>query len=194
MRASRMTAMARSKARFRGLIAAGVVFRLAACSHPAPPAPPAPEPAAPMAPAPSAMFTPSAATGNYLLRTVIQGPGGGQRPAPRRGAAAREGADLRLETTRLAAPLAGVEATTQFTATITIAGYTRAPRGRTGQVAAWWPIPGDSLVIQFPAARGNASIQLRGARQGRALSGDIWYVSTATGTTFQLGTFTARKT
>ncbi len=128
-----------------------------------------------------------------MLRTEIQNPGGGRRQAPRRGAAAREGTTLRLEATRLAAPIAGAEGTTQFTATIAIPGYTRAPRGRAGQVAAWWPIPGDSLVIQFPAARGNASVQLRGARQGRVLNGDIWYISTGTGTTFQLGTFTARR-
>lgn len=189
MRALWRMATARSSARSLRFAAVGALILLAACSHAAAPAPPAPEPAPP----PSATFTPSAANGSYVLRTVIQGQRGAQRPAPRRGAAAREGANLRLEATRLAAPLTGVEATTQFAATITIAGYTRAPRGRTGQAAAWWPIPGDSLVIQFPAARGNASIQLRGARQGQALSGDIWYIPTATGTTFQLGTFTARR-
>ncbi len=190
MRAARIVAIERGR-RALGRLAAGGLVLMAACSHAAPPAVPAPEPA-PAAPAPSATFTPTAATGSYVLRTEIQAPGG-RRPAPRRGAAAREGTTLRLESTRLAAPLSGVEATTQFTATIAIAGYTRAPRGRAGQVAAWWPIPGDSLVIQFPAARGNASIQLRGARRGTVLSGDIWYVSTATGTTFQLGTFTARR-
>lgn len=101
---------------------------------------------------------------------------------------------LRLEATPLAAPLAGVQAVTQFSANIAIAGYTRAPRGRTGQVAAWWPVPGDSIVIQFPSARGNGSVQLRGARRGPALSGEIWFISEATGATFQLGTFAASKT
>jgi len=191
MRAPRPVPWARLSPRAPALGAAGALVLLAACSHAAP-SPPAPEPEPAPAP-PSATFAPNVAAGSYLLRTTFQGSqGGGQRPA-RRGAAAREGANLRLETTRLAAPLAGVEATTQFTATITLAGYTRAPRGRSGQVAAWWPIPGDSLVIQFPSARGNASIQLRGARQGQSLSGDIWYISTGTGTIFQLGTFTARK-
>lgn len=100
---------------------------------------------------------------------------------------------LRLEATPLAAPLAGVQAVTQFSANIAIAGYTRAPRGRTGQIAAWWPIPGDSIVIQFPSARGNGSVQLRGARRGQSLNGEIWYWSEATGASFQLGTFAARK-
>jgi hypothetical protein len=101
---------------------------------------------------------------------------------------------LRLEATPLAAPLAGVQAVTQFSANIAIVGYTRAPRGRTGQVAAWWPIPGDSIVIQFQSARGNASIQLRGVRSGPTLTGDVWYLSEATGASFQLGTFTASRT
>jgi len=191
MRAFGRTMEAWLKPRDRSPVVVGALILLGACSHAAPPAPPAPDPAP--GPAPSATFTPGAATGSYVLRTVIQAPGGARRPAPRRGAAAREGTTLRLETTRLAAPLTGVEATTQFTATIAIPGYTRVPRGRAGQVAAWWPIPGDSLVIQFPAPRGNASVQLRGARRGQALSGDIWYISTATGTTFQLGTFTASR-
>jgi hypothetical protein len=191
MRAPRRVPWARLSPRAPALGAAGALVLLAACSRAAPPSPPAPEPAA--APAATATFAPGAASGSYLLRTTFQGsPGSGQRP-PRRGAAAREGSNLRLDATPLAAPLPGVQATTQFTAAITLAGYSRSPRGRTGQVAAWWPIPGDSLVIQFPSARGNASIQLRGARQGQSLSGDIWYISTATGTAFQLGTFTARK-
>ncbi|MBI1723313.1 MAG: hypothetical protein HYR48_05335 [Gemmatimonadetes bacterium] len=129
------------------------------------------------------------------MRAIIEGrEGQGRRQGQRRRAAAGEGTALRLEAIPLAAPLPGVPSASQFAATIAMAGYTRAPRGRVGQAAAWWPIPGDSLVIQFQSARGNAVIQLRGARQGPALRGDIWYISEPTGTSFQLGTFTATRT
>lgn len=173
----------------------GALAVLTACaSHwSSSPAPPTPEPA--VAPAPSTTFAPGAVAGSYLLRTNIEGrQGAGPRQGQRRRAAAGEGTALRLEATPLAAPIPGVPSSSQFAATIAIAGYTRAPRGRAGQAAAWWPIRGDSLVIQFPSARANASIQLRGARQGQTLSGDIWYIAAATGTSFQLGTFTATKT
>lgn len=79
-----------------------------------------------------------------------------------------------------------------FSATVAIPGYSSAPPGRAGQIAAWWPIPGDSVVIQFESRR-QAQVQLRGQLAGNALRGEIWYVSVETGESFQLGTFFAMR-
>jgi hypothetical protein len=90
-----------------------------------------------------------------------------------------------------AVPVTGAPAST-FGATVAIPGYTTSPRGRAGQLAAWWPIPGDSVVIQFESRR-QAQVQLRGQLAGTTLRGEIWYVSLETGSSFQLGTFVATK-
>jgi hypothetical protein len=80
----------------------------------------------------------------------------------------------------------------QHLATITMPGYTRAPhRGRGGQAASWWPVAGDSVVVEFSQGP-RSRIQLRGQLQGTSLHGDIWFVS-SDGSSFQLGTFSGAK-
>jgi hypothetical protein len=161
---------------------------VAACSSsPAPEAAPAPAPAPEVAaPPPAAVMAPARAAGSYRLRTEIQRQGGQQR----RGRTPAE-TPLVLTSTPAAAPQMGATGTT-FNATVQIPGYTRAPRGRTGQAAGWWPIPGDSVVVQF-AAQGGDLMQLRGKLEGTALRGEVWYLSMGTGATFQLGTFGATR-
>lgn len=155
----------------------------AACASSPPPEPaPAPEPPAPVL----RVLAPAAAAGNYRLRTEIQRQGG----PPRRGRTPAE-TPLVLTSTPAAAPQVGGPSTT-FNATVQIPGYTRAPRGRTGQASAWWPIPGDSVVLQFAAQQGDL-VQLRGKLEGTTLRGELWYLSMETGATFQLGTFSAVK-
>lgn len=156
------------------------------------PAAPPPEPVT-ATPAPGS-FAPGAAAGTYQLRTAIQGrtDRSGQRQGQRRRAATEQATTLRLDGTPLAAPDPDAASPTQFTATIAIPGYTQAPRGRSGQAASWWPIPGDSLVIQF-RSRNEASIQLRGELRGREIRGEVWFVSIRSGATFQLGTFSATR-
>lgn len=91
----------------------------------------------------------------------------------------------------MAVPDPNVVSSVQFGAVIQLPGYTRAPRGRTAQSAVWFPVPGDSIVVQFTSAQG-AQVQLRGALRGRTLSGDVWYLSDS-GAGFQLGTFNATR-
>jgi hypothetical protein len=171
-----------------GLPAAGAlaVLLVAACAH-APP-PPAGPPAAPV-------VAPHAATGTYDLTTTLPSrqppqasrPRGRTRPAP--------GSMPMLELTYR--PLAALDATaassTQLSATISLPGYTRPPRGRAGQAAVWWPLPGDSVIVHFQPPQGSAAIDLRGALQGDTLAGDVWYTSLGTGAAFQMGTFKAIK-
>jgi hypothetical protein len=72
-------------------------------------------------------------------------------------------------------------------------GYSaRAPRGQTGQAATWWPIPGDSVVVQFSQGT-RGQMQLRGRLHGGAIQGEIWYLSLESGATFQMGTWSAAK-
>jgi len=168
------------------IVIAGV---LAACSSsPAPESVPAPvltsaESAAVRAP----MLAPSAVSGSYRLRADIQRQGG---QPPHHGRTPAE-TPLSLSSTPSAAPQMGAPATS-FNATVQIPGYTRQPRGRSGQAAAWWPIPGDSVVVQFARQNGDY-VQLRGKKDGTALRGEIWYLAMQSGATFQLGTFSAAR-
>jgi hypothetical protein len=100
---------------------------------------------------------------------------------------------LELAYRPLAAPDATAASSTQLAATINLPGYTRAPRGRTGQAAVWWPLPGDSIIVHFQPPQSRGSIDMRGALQGDTLSGDVWYTSQETGNAFQMGTFRAIK-
>jgi len=166
---------------------------LAACSSAPQPATPVPEPDPIPADAPAPPSTPALSpqrvAGSYrLTATIDRAPG---RSSGRRRTAA-PATPMRLYVSQVAAPEAGVPSPA-FNATVAIRGYTRAPRGRSGQAAAWWPIPGDSIVIQFAsAAQRDAQVQLRGVVEGRAIQGEVWFL-TASGATFQLGTFNARR-
>jgi hypothetical protein len=159
-----------------------------ACSH-APPSQPPPVPPA------ASVVAPHATTGTYDLTTTLPSrrptqtsrPRGGTRPAP------GTTPTLELVYRPLAAPDATAPSSTQLSATINLPGYTRAPRGRTGQAAAWWPLPGDSVIVHFQPPQGKGTIDLRGALQGDTLSGDVWYTSLGTGAAFQMGTFRAIK-
>ncbi|MFI5280933.1 MAG: hypothetical protein ACHQU1_10575 [Gemmatimonadales bacterium] len=110
----------------------------------------------------------------------------------RRGGVRRSQGSLQLSATPTAAPLPGSGSGTQFNATVALSGYTVAPRGRTGQAGAWWPIGGDSVVVEFASAN-SGEIQLRGAMRGRTIQGEVWFLSGSSGATFQMGTFTANK-
>jgi hypothetical protein len=165
---------------------------LAACSHGPPP--PSPPPAPPAAPT----VAPHVATGTYDVTTTLKRT---QPPPLQRAARSRRPArpapeatpSLELIFRPLAAPDATAQSSTQLAATVNIPGYTRAPRGRTGQAAAWWPLPGDSVIVHFQPPQPGGVMDLRGALKGDTLSGEIWYTSLETGTAFQMGTFTAVK-
>ena len=157
---------------------------LAACSHASPPPPPV-MPAAPV-------VAPHAATGSYDLTTTLPSHQT-SRSRGRGRAAAAPAATLDLVYRPVAAPDATATSTTQLAATINLPGYTRAPRGRTGQAAVWWPLPGDSVVVHFQPPQGSGLVDLRGTLQGDTLSGDVWYTSVGTGNSFQMGTFRAVK-
>ncbi len=160
-----------------------------ACGSSAPvrtPQPPPPEAAPPT----TSRLTPTRVAGVYRLRAQIQGQ---QRGRGRAASQARAGT-LRLDNAPVAVPEPGIPSAAQFGASISLAGYTRAPRGRTTQTAAWYSISGDSLVVQFEtAAAAGAQLQLRGVVTGQSLRGDVWFLNSA-GDTFQLGTFVATKT
>jgi hypothetical protein len=154
-----------------------------ACSHNPPPE----TAAAPEEPAPAPIatsLTPGAASGTYRINATM-------RSARSSGVRRSQGSIL-LSGTQTAAPLPGDAPATQFNATISLTGYTVAPRGRSGQAGAWWPIGGDSVVVEFLSANAG-QIQLRGAVSGRTIQGEVWFLSGATGATFQMGTFTATK-
>lgn len=143
----------------------------------------------PVSPPPATgMVAPSAAAGTWRLRTVIES---GNAPPPSSGRAPTS--QIVFTTQAATTPAMGAPAGAQFNARVAMPGYSaRAPRGQTGQAATWWPIPGDSVVVQF--ARGTrGEIQLRGRLQGAALQGEIWYLSLESGSQLQLGTFSASK-
>ena len=159
---------------------------LAACSHTAPPPPVLP--AAPV-------VVPHVATGTYDLTTTLK-----THPAPPsrsrgrgRAAPSAPASTLELVYRPVAAPDATATSSTQLAATINLPGYTRAPRGRAGQAAVWWPLPGDSVVVHFQPPQGSGLVDLRGTLKGDTLSGDVWYTSVGTGNVFQMGTFRAVK-
>ena len=172
----------------RRLISLAFSASLVGCSHPAPQTAPVPEPVPVPVVTPAPMLAPATAAGAYQLHVEIQS---GNRPP------ARNRRDVQPSMTLLRSPattrtMGGPE--TQLGATITIPGYTRPVRRGQAQPAAWWPAGGDSLVVQF--AQGQQSrgeVQLRGALHGASVQGEIWYVSSETGNTFQLGTFSATK-
>jgi hypothetical protein len=170
----------------RAATAVALLVAVACSSAPAPEPAPAPAPAPDVVTPPAAVLAPATAAGSYRLRTAIQRQGGRQQGG--RGPAE---APLVLTTTPAAAPQMGAPATT-FNATVQVPGYTRAPRGRSGQAAGWWPIPGDSVVVQFAVQQGDL-MQLRGKFEAGALRGEVWYLSMGSGASFQLGTFSAAK-
>ena len=153
------------------------------CSHTPPAVTPAPDESPPPPPIATSL-TPSAASGNWRMNATVQ--------SSRRGGVRRSQGSLQLSATATAAPLPGSGPGAQFNATVALSGYTTAPRGRAGQAGAWWPIGGDSVVVEFASAN-SGEIQLRGALRGRTMQGEIWFLSGATGATFQMGTFTATK-
>jgi len=177
----------RSKLGRAGCAALTVVL-VAACAHAPPPPPPAAPPAEPV-------VAPHAATGTYDLATTIPSrqPAQASRPRGRSRPPAAATPTLELAYRPVAAPDATAASSTQLAATINLPGYTRAPRGRTGQAAVWWPLPGDSVIVHFQPPQGTGLVDLRGALRGDTLSGDVWYSSLGTGASFQMGTFTAVK-
>ncbi len=181
-----MTALLRSGRRLGfGWLAAGL---LAACAHRPPPSPPGPvtpavNPAAPV-------VEPHRATGSYVLTTDLKL---SQPATPRRRPPRVPVVGLRLNFQPLAAPDATAASSTQLAAMVNIPGYTRAPPGRIGQAAAWWPLPGDSVIVHFATPQGDGLMDLRGMLKGDTLSGEIWYTSKSSGTVFQMGTFRAVK-
>ncbi len=160
----------------------------AACSH-APPPPPV-RPAEPV-------VAPHAATGTYDLTTTLPS----RQPPPLQTARQRgrgRAAPVATPTLDLvyrpvAAPDATAGSNTQFAATLNLPGYTRAPRGRTGQAVVWWPLPGDSVIVHFQPPQATGLVDLRGALRADTLSGDVWYTSLGTGASFQMGKFRAVK-
>jgi hypothetical protein len=151
---------------------------LAVACHKAPPAPV--EPGPPTGP----MVAASSAAGSYRLRATLQ-----RRSATAHGAPAET--PMTLTYTPSAAPAVGAPATS-YNATISLPGYTHPPRGRNTQGASWWPIAGDSVVVQFTYQRADL-VQLRGRLSGGSLRGEVWYYGGESGTSYQLGTFTAQK-
>ncbi len=168
--------------------ALATAITLAACAHPAPPPAPVLGPTGPT-------VRPHSATGTYDLATTLRR--AQPAPPPRRGRNVRTVADttalLQLQYQQLAAPDPEASSSTQLAAVIRIPGYTEAPRGRAGQAAIWWPLPGDSVVVHFQPARAKGVMELRGAMQGNTISGDIWFTSSETGSSYQVGLFTAVK-
>ena len=172
-----------------------VAVSLAACAH----RPPEPTVVAPPAAIPAA--TPSApvvephrATGSYVLTTDLKlSRPAAPAPTRRQRRPPVQVPGLRLDFQPLAAPDATAASSTQLSATINIPGYTRAPAGRTAQAAAWWPLPGDSVIVHFATPQGDGVMDLRGMLKGDTLAGEIWYTSSTSGTVFQMGTFRGVK-
>lgn len=135
-------------------------------------------------------MVPASALGAWRLQVTIES---GNRPAPRN----RRGpqAAMTLTSTRSETAMMGGPPT-QFQATITVPGYSRpARRGRATQNASWWPLPGDSIVVQFShGSDAGGEVQLRGQLRNGSVRGEMWYLSTGTGSTYQLGTFSGSKT
>jgi hypothetical protein len=127
------------------------------------------------------VLAPRTASGTYRLRTEIE----------RRGRRGPANSTLILYASLVRTRTAGAP-DTAFNAAVSIPGYTRAPRGRSTTPAAWWPVPGDSVVVQVGVQQGDI-VQLRGRLEGRTISGELWFLSQQTGNSLQLGTFTAQK-
>src|SRR5689334_10649540 len=142
----------------------------------------------PAGPAPT-IIAPTTLTGSWSLNVTIQS---GNRPPQRNRRDPQAGMTLTTQRAELAMQGGPPQ---QYAATITIPGYSRpARRGRAGQSASWWLVPGDSLVVQFTQGQqSRGEIQLRGGLQGSSMRGEVWYVAQASGSTFQLGTFSGTK-
>lgn len=176
------------KASKRQSVAIALLVLAAACSKKDPEITPFPVPTDTTPPTMSSRISPRAVIGTYQGDVRITNPAGRERG--RSGRAART--QIRLESSPTAVPAEGSESGAQYNATVILPGYTRAPRGRSGQIATWWPGPLDSVIVQFTGQQGN-QIQMRGAVAGRRITGEIWYRSVSTGSSFQLGTFVATK-
>ena len=169
-----------------------VAVSLSGCAHrPPEPAVATLPPVNPSAP----VVTPRRATGSYVLTTDLKLSRSAAPTPPRRDRRQPPAPlpTLRLDFQPLAAPDATAASSTQLSATVSMPGYTRAPPGRTGQAAAWWPLPGDSVIVHFPTPRGDGLMDLRGTLKGDTLAGEIWYTSSSSGTVFQIGTFRGVK-
>ncbi len=181
---------ASARMRLAGSLAWLTALLLAGCAHrppePLTPTAPSVNPAAPV-------VEPHHASGSYFLTTDLRT----SQPTPEgrsRGRARRPPvATLRLAFQPTAAPDATATSNVQLSAIVNLPGYTRAPPGRTGQTAVWWPLPGDSVIVHFATPRGDGEMDLRGALQGDTLSGEIWYTSSTTGNVFQMGKFRGVK-
>lgn len=170
-----------------------VAVSLSGCAH----RPPEPTVAALPAVNPSApLVEPHRATGSYVLTTDLKlsRPASPAPPRRQRRPPPAQVPALRLDFQPLAAPDATAASSTQLSATVNIPGYTRSPPGRTGQAAAWWPLPGDSVIVHFATPRGDGLMDLRGMLKGDTLAGEIWYTSSGSGTVFRMGTFLGVKT
>ena len=177
-----------SRIRLAGSLAWLTVLLLAGCAH----RPPEPTSTAPSVNPAAPVVEPHHASGSYIITTDLKATQPTTPPARSRGRARRPPpATLRLAFQPTAAPDATATSSTQLSATINLPGYTRAPPGRAGQTAVWWPLPGDSVIVHFATPRGDGQMDLRGALQGDTLSGEIWYTSSTTGNVFQMGTFKA---
>ncbi len=175
---------------YRITIAICAVAVATACSSsPRPEAAPAPA-VQPSAPPTTLMMVPAAAIGTWRLQVDIQS---GNRPPQRTRRDPQ--ASMTLTSLHADAMFAGGPSS-QYGATITVPGYSRpARRGRAGQAASWWPIAGDSIVVQFTQGQqSRGDIQLRGALHGTSLRGEVWYSAGETGSVFQLGVFSGTKT
>jgi len=161
---------------------------LAACSSRPDPVidEPFPVPTDTTPPTMSSRISPRAVVGTYQGDVALSNAARG-----RSGRTRTTRTQIRLESAATAVPAEGASGT-QYNATVILPGYTRAPRGRSGQSAAWWPGPLDSVVVQFTGQQG-AQIQMRGALHGSRITGEIWYTSLETGSSFQLGTFSTTK-
>jgi hypothetical protein len=184
--------IARTSATANPALSIVAAWLLAACAHPTPDVAivPAAVPAAPT-------VAPRAAAGTYDLTTTLSRTQPAPPPRRSRGRTHQPPApapSLRLAYQPLAAPDATASSSTQLAATVNLPGYTRAPRGRSGQAASWWPVPGDSVVVHFqPPQQPDGTLELRGMLRGDTLSGEIWFTSLQSGSVFQMGTFTAVK-
>lgn len=155
---------------------------LVSCSRPAPPPAPVSNPAAPV-------IGPRHAVGAYTLTTTLAVRGSPRFRRPARPAPGM----LRLGYQQLALPFSSAASGTQLDATVSVPGYTRAPRGRVGEAAAWWPVPGESLVVHFPTPRSGGFMELKGVFQADTITGEVWYTSPSSGSSYQVGAFRAVK-
>jgi hypothetical protein len=167
-----------------------LVALLAGCAHPPPPPVPPPSPVPPAANPIAPVVSPRQAAGYYQLTTSLpvtrDSRSRSRRTRPARGL-------LRLGSVPLAAPDPTATSGTQLDAAVSIPGYTVAPPGRVAQAAAWWPLPGDTVIVHFQTPRGDGVMELRGTLQSDTLAGEVWFTSAKSGSTYEMGTFLGVK-